>query len=89
MTNLDEIRYGFIQIELTSRCTLRCVTCLRFSHAGLWQERDLSIATFSSLKNIFKNTEGVHLSMILLQGHASVAANYLGTKFRSEKSAGL
>ncbi len=61
MNTQDKIRYGSLQIELTSRCTLRCVTCLRSSHAGLWQERDLSIATFSSLKNIFKNTDGVHL----------------------------
>ena len=61
MNTQDKIRYGSLQIELTSRCTLRCVTCLRSSHAGLWQERDLSIATFSSLQNIFKNTEGVHL----------------------------
>jgi len=61
LSNQDKIRYGLIQIELTSRCTLRCVTCLRSSHSDLWQKRDLSIATFSSLQNILKNTERVHL----------------------------
>jgi len=79
----DKIRYGSIQIELTSRCTLRCVTCLRSSHAGLWQERDLSIAAFSSLQNIFKNTEGVHLqgwgeSLMLqnLDAYITIAKKY-------------
>ena len=69
----------------SSRLSLAAVVLYGVSHAGLGQERDLSIATFSSLKNIFRNTEGVHLSIILLQGQASVAANYLGIKFRSEK----
>lgn len=53
--------YGLIQVEPTSRCTLRCTTCLRGSHPTLWQERDLDPALFDRLSPVFARTGGVHL----------------------------
>lgn len=53
--------YGLIQIEPTSRCTLRCTTCLRGSHPSLWQDRDLDPAIFRKLEDVFGRTRAVHL----------------------------
>ena len=53
--------YGLIQIEPTSRCTLRCATCLRGLHPSLWQERDLDPGIFQKLADVFSRTRAVHL----------------------------
>ncbi len=53
--------YGLIQIEPTSRCNLRCRTCLRASNPEQWQERDLPFTLFRHLSKEFKQTDTIHL----------------------------
>ena len=53
--------YGLIQIEPTSRCNLRCRTCLRSSHPGQWRQRDLSFSLFQRLRGEFTRAAVVHL----------------------------
>jgi len=57
----DTPKYGLIQIEPTSHCNLRCITCLRSSHPALWQERDLPLTFFEELKESLRKTRAVHL----------------------------
>lgn len=56
-----KIRYGLIQLEPTSRCNLRCTTCLRSSHARQWLERDFPPALFSTLHDVLQRTSTLHL----------------------------
>ena len=53
--------YGLIQIEPTSRCNLRCQTCLRASNPGQWQERDLPLSLFRQLSGEFQQAGTIHL----------------------------
>jgi MoaA/NifB/PqqE/SkfB family radical SAM enzyme len=57
----DTPKYGLIQIEPTSRCNLRCITCLRSSHPDLWLERDFPRSLFADLEGVFHQTRAVHL----------------------------
>ena len=57
----EEIRYGLIQLEPTSRCNLNCTTCVRSSHPDQWLERDLSPSLFAGLRSVFKKTDTLHL----------------------------
>lgn len=54
-------KYGLLQIEPTSRCNLRCRSCLRASHTKQWLERDLPLSVFQRLSKEFKRTDTVHL----------------------------
>ena len=54
-------RYGLIQIEPTSRCNLRCQTCLRASNPEQWRERDLPFTLFRHLSKEFKQADTIHL----------------------------
>jgi len=57
----DTPQYGLIQIEPTSYCNLRCITCLRSSHPDLWQEREFPPSLFADLQGVFQQTRAVHL----------------------------
>ncbi len=54
-------QYGLIQIEPTSRCNLRCQTCLRASNPEQWQERDLPFTLFRQVSKEFKQADTIHL----------------------------
>ncbi|HHB77522.1 MAG TPA: radical SAM protein [Desulfobulbus sp.] len=54
-------KYGLIQIEPTSRCNLRCRTCLRASNPEQWRERDLPFSLFQQLSTEFKQADTIHL----------------------------
>ncbi len=61
MATSDTPKYGLIQIEPTSYCNLRCITCLRSSHPDLWQDRDFPPSLFADLQGVFQQTRAVHL----------------------------
>jgi MoaA/NifB/PqqE/SkfB family radical SAM enzyme len=48
------------QVELTTRCPLRCRMCIRDSSAD-WNTRDMSIDDFKKVAPYFKNIENVVL----------------------------
>jgi len=50
-----------IQIEVTSRCNLRCVMCPVTALADRWDGRDLSWEAFLRIGGAFRNTKYVHL----------------------------
>ncbi len=49
------------QIEVTSRCTLRCVMCPRTALADQWPVLDLSWEAFQRIARAFGHTKHVHL----------------------------
>jgi len=54
-------RYRYLQIELTSRCNLRCRTCLRAVPDIKLKEQDLSAAALRQLQPALRQTASVHL----------------------------
>jgi len=54
-------KYGLIQIEPTSRCNLRCQTCLRASNPEQWRERDLPFTLFRQVSTEFNQADTIHL----------------------------
>lgn len=52
--------YSAWQIELTTRCPLRCRMCIREGIRD-WQNADMKIENFRKLKSYFKNVEAVVL----------------------------
>lgn len=50
-----------IQIEVTSRCSNRCVMCPRVALADEWREMDLPWETFERIAPAFPRTRHVHL----------------------------
>jgi len=49
------------QIEVTSRCTLRCVMCPRVALADRWPSLDLPWGAFQRIADAFRHTRFVHL----------------------------
>ncbi len=49
------------QIEVTTRCVLRCAMCPRTALADAWQEMDLPWETFQGIARAFPLTQHVHL----------------------------
>jgi MoaA/NifB/PqqE/SkfB family radical SAM enzyme len=49
------------QIEVTSRCTLRCVMCPRVALADRWPALDLPWEVFQRIAEAFRHTQFVHL----------------------------
>lgn len=49
------------QIEVTTRCLLRCAMCPRVALADRWPEMDLPWQTFERLASAFDRTQHVHL----------------------------
>jgi len=50
-----------LQIEVTSRCTRRCVTCPRRALSDRWREGDLEQPLWKTLEPDLKLAEHVHL----------------------------
>jgi MoaA/NifB/PqqE/SkfB family radical SAM enzyme len=50
-----------LQVEVTSRCTRRCVVCPRTSLEAAWEEGDLTAAAWRRLVPDLRLTEHVHL----------------------------
>ncbi len=61
MRSVQEIGFGAAQVELTSRCNLRCLTCLYHSHELDWKPQDLSPAAFDRLLNCGSRISSMHL----------------------------
>ena len=53
--------YKQIQLEVTSRCNLRCTTCLYAYFEPQWQAQDLSEDLFQKVLGIAHRCESVHL----------------------------
>ena len=53
--------YQYLQIELTNRCNLSCVTCLRAVPDINLQEQDLSNSVLQQLQPALQHTDSVHL----------------------------
>lgn len=80
----EEVRYGLIQLEPTSRCNLNCITCVRSSHPDQWLERDLSPSLFAGLRTVLHRTDTLHL-----QGWGEpLLLDHLGEYIISAKQAG-
>jgi len=53
--------WGQVQVEMTSRCNLRCATCLYPAYEDRWRPEDLSSGVFSKLLKIAHRCDSVHL----------------------------
>jgi MoaA/NifB/PqqE/SkfB family radical SAM enzyme len=53
--------YNHIQLELTSRCNLRCRTCLYGHYPERWVAADLAPAVFDRILAVAPRTRSVHL----------------------------
>ena len=53
--------FAAFQVEVTTRCILRCVMCPRVALADEWREMDLSWEAFQRIARAFERTEHVHL----------------------------
>ena len=60
-TRLQGRAFEAIQIEVTSRCTLRCVMCPRVALADRWPALDLPWEAFQRIAGAFRHTRFVHL----------------------------
>lgn len=56
-----EFRFNLAQVELTSRCNLRCRSCLYAYFPGQWRERDLSPLILSRLLEEAPRIRAMHL----------------------------
>ena len=54
-------RYNHIQVEITSRCNLRCRTCLYFYFEPQWVPEDLSETAFRQLCGVAPACRSIHL----------------------------
>lgn len=61
MRSAQEIKFGSAQVELTSRCNLRCRTCLYHSHERDWNPQDLSPTAFERLLDCGSRISSMHL----------------------------
>ncbi len=57
----EEPRYGHVQVEATSRCNLRCRTCLAHTMESRWSSIDLSERSFARLVEIAHRCKSIHL----------------------------
>lgn len=53
--------WGQVQVEMTSRCNLRCATCLYPAYEDRWRPGDLSTGVFGKLLKIARRCDSVHL----------------------------
>ena len=53
--------YNHIQLEPTSRCNLRCRTCLHGHYPERWVERDLAAVVFERVLAVAPRTRSIHL----------------------------
>lgn len=53
--------YNHVQVEITSRCNLRCRTCLYFHFEPQWVPRDLSKKAFERICEIASRCHSIHL----------------------------
>ncbi|MEA3230821.1 MAG: radical SAM/SPASM domain-containing protein [Thermodesulfobacteriota bacterium] len=54
-------KYNHVQIEITSRCNLRCRTCLYFHFEPQWVPQDLSKKVFKRICEIAPRCRSIHL----------------------------
>lgn len=59
--SVDPPRYGHIQVEATSRCNLRCRTCLAHSLESQWLSTDLTEKSFARIVEIADRCKSIHL----------------------------
>jgi MoaA/NifB/PqqE/SkfB family radical SAM enzyme len=53
--------YNHIQLELTSRCNLRCRTCIYGHYPERWVSTDLAYAIFDRVMDVAPRTRSLHL----------------------------
>ena len=53
--------YNHIQLELTSRCNLRCRTCIYGHYPERWVATDLASAVFDRVMDVAPRTRSIHL----------------------------
>ncbi len=54
-------RFGNLQVEVSSRCNLRCRTCIAHELHGQWQAEDLSPEVFARIEEIAPRCRSIHL----------------------------
>ena len=57
----DKQRFGSVQVEVTSRCNLRCRTCVYHYFESAWQARDLSETAFQRVLEVAHRCDSIHL----------------------------
>lgn len=50
-----------VQVEMTSRCSAKCVYCPHTTHATSWKSRHMQDSTFAALWSLLRAAERVHL----------------------------
>ena len=53
--------YNHIQLELTSRCNLRCRTCIYGHYPERWVSTDLSPDVYDRVMDVAPRTRSIHL----------------------------
>ena len=61
MDTANPYKYNHIQVEVTSRCNLRCRTCLYFHFEPQWVPRDISETAFQQLCEVAPQCRSIHL----------------------------
>ncbi|GAB6906450.1 radical SAM protein [Desulfosarcina cetonica] len=56
-----EHHFGQVQVEMTSRCNLRCRTCLYPTYARQWIPLDLNMAHFNRVLDVAPQCDAIHL----------------------------